>query len=550
VAPGLTAVEPGGDPVPPSRGRRLLLTVIALVVVAAIALPRLSGILRPVERPSTGGAGTGSATILAGEPASIDPAGHGDAGSAAIVGQLFETLTAFDATLTLRPALAESWSVEDGGTRVTFQLREGLQFSDGSPLVADDVVRSWRRLVTPGALSPLASLLADVRGVPEILDGRAADPTAIGLRADGDRRVVVELGRPAADFPAIASSPPLAVVPRSVAQRGVPLAADGFVASGGYRVTGVARDRIELTANEHYWAGPPSIARQTVITDQGGRSPVEAFEDGELDVAPIGDLDARWIAYDRDLGPSLREAPALALEYLGFDTRQAPFDDARVRRAFAMAVDWRRIAGLDDPGSSAPATGMVPAGIPGRPEGDFVPAFDPAGAKRLLAEAGVDPAKLPPVEMVTNGGGHDDAVVADLREHLGVRIDYATMDFNDYARRLDTDPPAIWSIIWVADYPSPNDFLGVLLGSGSTANEGRWSSPAFDRAIADAGSTGDPAAAAAAYARALAIVRDEAPTVPITYGTAWSLTREGLLGATPNGMGILRYAGLAWQDGG
>ena len=108
----------------------------------------------------------------------------------------------------------------------------------------------------------------------------------------------------------------------------------------------------------------------------------------------------------------------------------------------------------------------------------------------------------------------------------------------------------MWSIIWVADYPSPNDFLGVLLGSGSTANEGRWRSPAFDDAIAEAGSTTDAAAAAAAYGRALATVRDEAPALPVTYGTAWSLTRPGLLGATPNGMGILRYAGLAWADGG
>ena len=426
----------------------------------------------------------------------------------------------------------------------------GLEFSDGTPLVAADVVRSWRRLVTPGALSPLASLLADVKGVPEILAGTAADPTAIGLSADGDRRVVVDLARPAADFPSIASSPPLGVVPASMTERDVPLAAQGFVGSGGYRVTGVSGDKLELTANDRYWAGSPPIKQVTVVTDLAGRSPVEAFADGQLDVAPIGDLDARWIAYDKDLGPMLREVPSLTLEYYAFDTTKPPFDDARVRRAFAMAVDWRRIAGLDDASSSVPATGMVPLGIPGRPDGDYRPPFDPDGAKRLLAEAGVDPRTLPPVEFITSGGGHDDAVVADLREHLGVRVDYATMDFGDYTGRLDDDPPAMWSIIWVADYPSPNDFLGVLLGSGSTANEGRWRSPAFDDAIAEAGSTTDAAAAGAAYGRALATVRDEAPALPVTYGTAWSLTRPGLLGATPNGMGILRYAGLAWADGG
>ena len=181
MAAGLIPDEPGGEPVPPSRVRRIVIAVLALLVVAALVVPRLPGVLPSTDRPiAAGSASTGSATILASQPSSIDPARHGDAASAAIVAQLFETLTAFDASLTLRPALAESWTVEDGGRRVVFQLRDGLEFSDGTPLVAADVVRSWRRLVTPGALSPLASLLADVKGVPEILAGTAAIPPPSG----------------------------------------------------------------------------------------------------------------------------------------------------------------------------------------------------------------------------------------------------------------------------------------------------------------------------------------------------------------------------------
>jgi oligopeptide transport system substrate-binding protein len=99
----------------------------------------------------------------------------------------------------------------------------------------------------------------------------------------------------------------------------------------------------------------------------------------------------------------------------------------------------------------------------------------------------------------------------------------------------------------VADYPGPNDFLGVLLGTGSTANEGRWSSPAFDAAIAAAGAATTPEAASAAYAQAMGIVRDQVPVVPVSYGTSFSLVRDGLLGAAQNGLGILRLAGLAWK---
>ena len=112
--------------------------------------------------------------------------------------------------------------------------------------------------------------------------------------------------------------------------------------------------------------------------------------------------------------------------------------------------------------------------------------------------------------------------------------------------RLAADPPQIWSMGWVADYPGPNDFLGILLGTGSSNNYGGWSSPEFDAAIADALETSDPAAVRAAFDRAETIVRDEAPVIPLSYSTDWTLARDGLLGAQENGLGIIRMAGLAW----
>jgi oligopeptide transport system substrate-binding protein len=100
---------------------------------------------------------------------------------------------------------------------------------------------------------------------------------------------------------------------------------------------------------------------------------------------------------------------------------------------------------------------------------------------------------------------------------------------------------------WVADYPGPNDFLGILLGSGASNNYGRWSSSAFDAAIGQALAARDPAAARAAFDTAEGIVRDEAPTIPLTYDVEWSLARTGLQGAYANGLGIIRMAGLAWD---
>ena len=105
-----------------------------------------------------------SVNILIGAATTLDPAAQGDIGSAAISAQLFEGLTGFDAQLKVRPALAASWDLLDGGRRIVFHLRPDLTFSDGSPLTGEDVVRSWMRIVDPDAPSPLLSLIGDVEG--------------------------------------------------------------------------------------------------------------------------------------------------------------------------------------------------------------------------------------------------------------------------------------------------------------------------------------------------------------------------------------------------
>jgi len=322
-----------------------------------------------------------------------------------------------------------------------------------------------------------------------------------------------------------------------------------MVGSGAYTLASVTSDTWTLKANPHYWAGKPAIGTVKMLLTINGQSPVDTFSSGTMDISPISFTDASWLAYDRQLGPSLREDPSLSVTYYGFETRKGPFADVRLRQAFAAAIDWRRLAALQDPLNSVTATGMVPAGMPGQPQGDFLPAFDVAKAKQLLAAAGYpDGQGLPTITFIGGGGGGSDGqIVAMLKANLGVTVQYQTMDFTAYQQRLATDPPDIWSLSWVADYPGPNDFLGVLLGTGSTANQGGWSNPDFDAAVAAGSSASDPATALAAYTKAEQIIADQAPVVPVSYGRSWSLVAKGLLGASQNGTGILRLAGLAWS---
>jgi oligopeptide transport system substrate-binding protein len=523
------------------RGPRRLGPAALLTILVAVCL------VAGCSAPAIGAESDRPVRILSGGAATLDPAAAGDAGSANVIGQLYETLTSFDTTLTLRPALAETWDIQDGGRRIVFRLRDGLTFSDGTPLTSDDVVRSWMRVIDPADPSPLVSLMSDVEGAMAYARGQSSDPSSVGLHADG-QEVTVDLNRPAADFVTVVASPTFSVVPPGMDDDPDVTAPGSFVSSGGYTLASTDPGTTTLAANPHYWAGEPPIKEVQLVQDIEGRSPIEDYEAGRLDYLPLGDFDASWIAYDRDLGPDLREVPALAVQYYGFDTTRPPFDDVKVRQAFGAAVDWRRIAALGTASPEDVATSMVPPGMPGRSDRDYLPVHDPDKARQLLSEAGFPGGQgFPEVTMLTGGGLFDEALVTELERELGIDIKSETMG-NGYFDRLNNDPPQIWSLSWIADYPGPNDFLGVLLGSDASNNYGRWSSPEFDAAIADAGAATDPDDIRAAFDRAEEIVQRDVPVVPVSYGTGWALSRPELLGADQNGLGAVRMAGLAWDD--
>ena len=515
--------------------RRLAVLLVALIAGACGNTP-------------SGASDGGTARILIGNPTTFDPAIVGDAQSGAVINQFFEPLTSLDPSLELRPALAESWRMEEDGRRIVFHLRPNLRFSDGTPLRAADVVRSWLRVIDPKQPSPLATLLLDVRGARDYLAGQGS-AGGVGMTADdAANEVVVDLLRPATDFPAIVAGSTFGVVPPGIDDSRGLQPGDAFVGSGGYRPVSADASSIVLAANPEYWAGRPALSNITLVTELGGMSPVAVFERGDLDYAPVSVFDATWIAYDQTLGPQLRETPSLSTDYYGFNVEIPPFDDERVRQAFGAAVDWRRIATLAVPNPAMIATSMVPPGIPGRSDRDAVPKHDPDAARALLADAGFPGGRgFPDVTLTTGGNDYDEAVVKELRRELGITVHPEVMDFDAYFERLDVDAPAMWFLSWVADYPGRNDFLGVLLGTGASNNYGNWTSAEFDAAITDAGAATGEAAASAAYDRAEDVVQRDVPVIPVSYGAGWALSREGLLGASENGLGGIRLADLGWR---
>jgi oligopeptide transport system substrate-binding protein len=485
--------------------------------------------------------------IAGGSPLSWDPAVIADGTSAQVLAQVYEGLTVLDADSRVRPALAESWRLEDDGRRLVFELRDGLAFSDGSPLTAEDVRRSWLRVIDPVAPSPFSSLLDDVRGAAAYARGEGS-AEAVGLQADG-RTLSVEFVRPASYFPAVAAVPTLAVVPPGIeaSARG-PQDGIELVASGSYVPLEQGSGRIRLQGNDRYWAGAPPIDRISIVTDDGGRSSVDVFEDGAVDWTDISPADATWIRYDRDLGPQLRHTEELAVQYLGFDTTEAPFDDPRTRRAVALAVDWRRLALLDGEEDPAP-TSMVPPGIASRGDGDYLLPYDPEAGRAELAAAGFPGGiGFPSVSLVTYGVGPAFAIATELERELGLDVTVESRPFGEHSGLLATDAPDMWTQSWSADYPHVNDFLGLLLRTDSSANMGGWSDTEYDGLIDAAAATDDAVAQEQLYDAAQSIVREQVPVIPLDYGSRWWLSREGLRGAQVSGVGIQRYADLDWAD--
>jgi ABC-type transport system substrate-binding protein len=534
---------PLGDLARRDGPRRFLIVLTAAVLTVGL-------VAAAAWHPAAAVAARDNVTIYVGSsPTSLDPAVLNDSGSAQVISQLFESLTAVDSDQRVQPALATSWEAQDGGKKVLFHLRYGLTFSDGSPLRASDVVSSWMRVLAPAHPSPFAPLLDSVVGARAYREG-SGPASAVAIRASSDATVEVDLSSAGADLPAIASCPTLAVVPADVDSKPAILSPGTFVGSGAYTVTAISSTQITLAANSRYWAGKPAISTVHLITSLGGKSPIDEFQAGRLDYTPIYQQDGTWIAYDKTLGPSLRLEPSPSVEFYGFNTSKPPFSDVHVRRAFQYGIDWRRIVALESNPLVVPATGMVPDGVPGHSSTDFGPVFDVSRALSELAAAGYPNGQgFPKITLVTLGAGPDGQIVHQLHDNLGIDIDYRALDWTAYNDALSKDPPAFWWMDWVADYPGANDFLGLLLGSGQPNNWGRWSNSDFDAALERALSGSDAASTQKAFDQAQSIVQDQAPVIPVDYGAGYSLAAKGLLGALRNSQGLMRYAGLAWAAG-
>ncbi|HUF06268.1 MAG TPA: peptide ABC transporter substrate-binding protein [Candidatus Binatia bacterium] len=480
---------------------------------------------------------------LGGPAGTLDPAFIADAADVQLLLQLYGGLTRLDEAGEPYPSLASGWTISDDGLTYEFDIRDDLSFSDGTPLTAEDIRRSWLRLLDPATRASAPDVLSVVAGATARLSGDA-DEDEVGILAPDDRTLIVELRHPASYFVEITATPSTFVVPRHADATQGWQTPQRFVGSGPYVIDGVDAGDLLLVANDEYVAGPPPISEIRWMSDVDGSS-AGAFAAGEVDLAQVPGWDATWIAYDAELGPWLHAAEPLTISFYGFDTTRPPFSDARVRRAFSLALDRERLVPLAEGAASAAAGSLVPPAI--WPEG-FEPELetDAGRARDLLDDAGfADRADLGTI--VVNGSGLGvEPAVAVWREELGVEIAVETMGFGDFLGLLESDPPHVYTISWIADYPSPHSLYGLLLEPGAASNFGDWRDDEFVELLEAAARAADDEVGAA-YDAVEGHVAEEAPVIPWSYGETWWLVADGLRGLGNLTVGLLDFGRVSWD---
>ncbi len=473
------------------------------------------------------------------EPPTLDWTLATDNVSFLVIGQLMQGLTRLGPDLRAEPALAERWEVSADGLVYTFHLRSDVRWSDGAPLHADQFVYSWRRLLAAATAAEYAYFLFPVAGARAYNAGRLRDPNGLGVRALDAHTLEVRLEAPLVYFPSLSTF--MVTFPERadlIEKYGEAWSEAGNLVSLGPYVLEEWRHeyRVVLRANESFYAGRPSLDRIVGYMVGEQSTALVLFEQGILDLVRLPPLEIRRYR-ER---PSYRHKPALRGYYYGFNTRLAPFDDARVRRAFAMAIDRAEFPKLLQ-GGELPAAYWIPPGMPHHnPEIGLE--FDPAGARRLLGEAGVDPARLAPVRVVYNTEQVHrlvaETVQAQWQEHLGVRVELENREWKVFLKELTVSPPPVYRLGWGADFPDPDNFMNLFTPYSANNHTG-WGNSRYDSLVEQAARERDRARRQALYDEAQRILcEQEVPITPLFVSAINLAVAERVKGFEPNPMDI------------
>jgi peptide/nickel transport system substrate-binding protein len=464
----------------------------------------------------------------------LDPRFAADANSSRLAGLVHCALAEPDTRGGWAPSLATSWRQVDDVTW-ELELRRDARFHDGAPVVADDVVATYR------------SVLDAATGSPK----RASLPLVEAVEVAGDGRVRFRLSGPDVSFLEGAS---IGILPARLVSR-ERVAAAAAIGCGPYRVGGATDDSIVLIASDTWYGGAITLASiefrvvpDTVMRTLQLRSGDLDFVQNALEPDSVRHLEAS----DANLTVTL--TPYDASQYLGFNHRHHALADARVRRAIALAIDRDAIVEHLLEGQAEPATGLLPPQHPLYSPDVRRLTRDTERARNLLEKAGFpDPdgdGPLPRLRLRYTTSTVElrrriaEVVAANLAD-IGIAVSIESYEWGTFFDDIARGDYDLYSLAWVGIRDA--DLYRLAFHSQMTppagANRGFFASARMDRQTVRGRNAADPTVRRAAYRRVQRIAARQLPYVPLWWPSNVVVSTRRLEGFTPHPSGDL--TGLA-----
>lgn len=459
-------------------------------------------------------------------------------------------LATFDKDFKLTPMAAESWSQSEDGLTWTFKLRDGLVWSDGEPLTAEDYVFALQRAATSGYdFAWYWDFAGGIKNWKEVTEG-TADVSTLGLKAVDDKTIEVTTNAPKPYMPSVTSL--WYPVPKHVVDKlgdDWALNVDTIVSSGPFTIESWEKSNNSVVLDKSAtYTGPWQAMVDKIELDPTLNAPevgLPAFLAGDADYTF---LNAGQVPVAEARFPEgIRRNAVFATSYISYDLNSAPFDNVDVRRAFYYAVNRDELTSTVLKDIAIPAGSILPPGYPGYNKDIAAEAvFDPEKAKKFMADAGYPDGKgFPDIEIwIREEGGYNGAIVpamaqylqAQFKEILGVNMSIRSLPGADWMDGLRNAKNNIFISPYEYDYLDPSNFYGIFYNGGRH----NYHVQAYDDLVAKADSESDWDTRFKLYGEAEQVMIDQGLIVPLVHPITTAVVSDKLGGdaSTPNELGF------------
>lgn len=489
------------------------------------------------------------------EPTTFDPSVGFDAVSWNALNNLMEGLTRLGEDHQPKEATAETIDVSEDGLTYTFKIREDAKWSNGDSVTADDFLYGWMRMLDPNTASPAAFLGYFIEGAEAFNTGEGAVED-VGMKAVDEKTFEVKLTAPNDAFLNIITNPSFFPVNEKAATENPEwfTEADSFVGNGPFQLATWEHDvKMVFEKNAEYWdAETVKLDKVEWAMVNDSNTEYQMYQANELDVSDVpAELSEQLIDSDE-----VSVQDQAGTYFYRFNTTMEPFTNAKIRKAFGLAVNQEQIVEFVTKNGEKPAHGFVSYGFQGPDGKDFRDAvgnlveFNAEEAKKLLeegmAEEGYE--TLPTVTLTyATSDTHQNIAVAlqaQFKEALGVDVELANVESSVFASEQKELKYQLSRSSFLHDYADPVNAIESFI-TGSSMNRTGWSNAEFDKLIADAKAETDPAVRWKHLMDAEKLLMEEAPIFPIHFYNQVALQKPGLSGIVRHPVGYLE---LKWAD--